>query len=306
MLHEYLKTLQGLVRDRTQTNLNPEDLVSYVNRARREIALRTQCIRILPPVAGQIASITVLTPGSGYSNPSVQISPPDAPSGAAPNPGGVQATATAIAVSGGISDVSMTFGGDGYFQPTATIADPTGSGAQLAPVVTPISTTQQNQEIYSFSAIPLQQYPGVRSVYWVNSITIIFSNFRYSLPCYPFSVYQALIRQYSRQYSYVPGLAGQFGQGSNGSLYLYPIASQQYQLELDCFCLPTDLTADGEFEALAQPWTDAVPIGAAVYAYEELQNLNASTYYQRKFDEYVHRYSAWARPGRVTNPYGRW
>ena len=306
MLNEYLKALQGFLRDRAQRNLSPEDLIAYINRSRREIALRTQCVRILTPIAGQIESIEVLAPGDEYTAPVVTIAPPDAPSGALPNPGGAQATAVAMLLGELIAGISMTFGGDGYFQPVATITDPTGSGALLRPTVTPISTTQANQEVYQFANIPLKQFPGVGSVFWVQSISIIYSNYRYSLPCYPFSVYQSHIRQFPNQFSYVPVLAGQYGQGSNGSLYLYPIASQKYQLELDCFCLPTSLSTDRDFEPIAEPWTDAVPIGAAVYAYEELQNLNTATYYQKKFDDYTHRYSAYARPGRVTNPYGRW
>ena len=278
----------------------------YVNRARREIALRTQCIRILTPIAGQIESIAVTNPGSGYTNPIVTISPPDAPNGMQPYPGGLQATAVAQQIGGQISNVSVSGGGDGYFQPQATLNDPTGTGAVLVPHITPISQTQGNQEVYRFADIPLAQFPGVGAVFAVQSISIIYANYRYSLPCYPFSVYQSMIRQYPRQYLFVPTISGQYGQGTNGSLYLYPIASARYQIELDCFCLPTPLSDDQQFESLAEPWTDCVPMGAAVYAYEELQNLNSATYWQRKFDDYTHRFSAHARPGRVTNPYGRW
>lgn len=305
MLHQYLKTLQGFVRDRAQQNLNPEDLIEYINRARREIALRTQCIRILTPIAGQIESVDVVDPGSGYTAPVVTISPPDAPNGAPPYPGGAQATALAQQVGGQITNVSMKFGGDGYFQPAATITDPTGTGAILQPVVTPISATQGQQEVYSFASIPLAQFPGVGAVFWVQSISIIYSSWRYSLLCYSFSEYQKM-RQYPRQYLYVPAVAGQYGQGTNGSFYLYPIASSPYQMELDCYCLPIDLATDQDVERIAAPWTDAVPIGAAVYAYEELQNLNSAAYYQKKFDDYTHRYSSYARPGRAVNPYGRY
>ena len=306
MLNEYLKALQGFLRDRAQRNLSPEDLIAYINRSRREIALRTQCVRILTPIAGQIESIAVVAQGDEYTAPVVTITPPDAPSGALPNPGGAQATAVAMLAGEMIGGVSMAFGGDGYFQPVATITDPTGSGAVLRPTVTPISATQGNQEVYEFSKIPLKQFAGVGAVFWVQSISIIYSNYRYSLPCYPFSVYQSHIRQFPNQYSYVPVLAGQYGQGSNGSLYLYPIASQKYQLELDCFCLPAPLSTDRDLEAIAEPWTDAVPIGAAVYAMEELQSYNNAKYWQEKFDSYVHRYSAYARPGRTINPYGRY
>lgn len=306
MLAEYLKTLQGFVRDRAQKNLEPDDLISYINRARREIALRTQCIRVLTPIAGQIESIAVLNPGQNYTAPVVTISPPDAPGGMLENPGGAQALAVAQLLNGQISNVSMVNGGDGYFQPSVTVTDPTGSGAVLSARVMPFSQTQGSQEVYRFSDIPLRQFPGVDSVFWVQSVSIIFSNYRYSLAVYPFSAYQAFIRQYPRQYLFVPTVAGSFGSGSEGALYLYPIASSPYQLELDCYCLPTDLEDYDQFEAIAKPWTDAVPLGAAVYAFEELQNLNSARYWAEKFDSYVHKYSAWARPGRAINPYGRY
>jgi hypothetical protein len=333
MLHEYLKALQGFLRDRAQRTLSPEDLISYINRARREIALRTQCVRVLTPIAGQIESITVTYPGSGYSNPLVLISAPDAPNGAQPYPGGAQAIAVAQQVGGQITNVSMTFGGDGYFQPSVSIIDSSlsglfvlgqsklggpdvlgyagisgipGANATAVANITPICETQGFQEVYPFSSVSLAMYPGLGKIFAVNSVSIIFANYRYSLPIYPFSVYQSMIRQYPQQYLYVPTFGSQFGQGTNGSFYLYPIASTRYQMEWDCFCTPAPLRSDGDFEAIAEPWTDAVPIGAAVYAYEEIQNLNASRYYQEKFDQYVHRYSAYARPGRVTNPYGRY
>jgi hypothetical protein len=308
MLDEYLKTLQGFIRDRSQKNINPEDAISYINRARREVALRTQCIRILTPISGQIESIQVTAPGSGYSAPVVTIPPPDFPSGAPPNPGGAQATALATQIGGQISNVSMTFGGDGYFQPIPSINDPTGRGATLIARITPLTVTQGFQEVYPFSgaAPALAQYPGVGEIFVVNSISFIYANYRYSLPVYSFTEYQAKIRQYPQQYLFVPTMAAQFGQGTNGSIYFYPIPSTIYQMEWDSFCLPTNLSDDYQLEPIAKPWDDAVPIGAAVYAYEEMQNLNAATYYQKKFDEYVHRYSAWARPGRTTNPYGRY
>ena len=308
MLFDYLKTVQGFLRDRNQKNLNPEDLVSYVNRARREIALRTQCIRILTPISGQIESIQVTAPGSGYTNPVVDIPPPDFPGGTLPYPAGAQATATATQIGGQISNVSMNFGGDGYFQPVPVIVDPHGIGARVVARITPISVTRGSQEVYPFSGAQaaLAQYPGVGSIFAVHSISFIFANYRYSLPVYPFSVYQSHIRQYPQQYLFVPTMAAQFGQGTNGSIYFYPIPSTIYQMEWDCLCLPIDLQDDGQTEGIPGPWTDAVAIGAAVYAYEELQNLNSARYYQTKFDEYVHRYSGWARPGRQVNPYGRW
>lgn len=312
MLNDYLKTVQGWIRDRAQKDVDPEDLIRYINRARREIALRTQCVRILSPIQGQITAIQLTAGGKDYTNPVVTITPPDSPSGrpiglgGSTSPAGVQATATAQMIGGTIVNISMTNGGDGYFEPAVTISDPTGTGATAIARITPISTTVGTQEVYPFSMIPLQYFAGVKEVFAVKSVSFIYANYRYSLPCYPFSVYQALIRQYPQQYQYVPTMCAQYGQGSNGSLYFYPLPSTAYQFELDCFCLPADLLNDDMPEAIADPWTDAIPIGAVVYAMEEMQSYNNARYWQAKFDEYVHRYSSYARPGRMINPYGRY
>jgi hypothetical protein len=136
---------------------------------------------------------------------------------------------------------------------------------------------------------------------------VIYTNYRYSLPMYAFSVYQAMIRQYPFQYQYVPSFASQFGQGAGGSFYAYPLPSQTYQWEFDCFCLPTEMLLDNSVpEAIPQPWTDAVQYMAVQLAFQELGNLNAAKYYEQQFDNRTLGYSSQARPGRMTNPYGRY
>lgn len=306
-LFDYLKQTQRFLRDGQQKLENPADLIIYVNRARREIAGRSQTLRALTPIGAPIQSLQVVLPGSGYTAPQIVITPPDAPSGALPFPAGAQATALAGFAAGKITDAEVQFGGDGYFQPVASVVDPTGKGAALAVTLAPyLNQTQANQEVYRFADVNLQQFPGYSAVFAVKSVSIIYANYRYSLPAYSLSVYQAMIRQYPRQYLYVPTMAGSDERGTAGQLYLYPIASQAYQMEWDCFCLPSDLLTDQDFEALPLPWTDAVPYFAAHLAFLELQNLNAAKYYLELYDSMVHRYSAYARPGRMTNPYGRY
>lgn len=306
-LFDYLKQVQRFLRDGQQKLENPSDLIVYVNRARREMAGRAQILRILTPIGAPIQSIQITATGSGYTLPQVTITPPDAPSGGLPFPGGAQATALATAAAGHISDIEVQFGGDGYFQPTVTITDPTGTGATATATLAPyINQTAINQEIYKYSDINLSQFPGVAAIFAVKSVSIIYSNYRYSLPAYPLTIYQAMIRQYPRQYLYVPTMAGTDERGTAGQLYLYPIASQAYQMEWDCFCLPSDLLTDLDYEALPLPWTDAVPYFAAHLAFLELQNLNAAKFYLDLYDNMTHRFSAYARPGRANNVYGRY
>ena len=304
----HLKQTQRFLREQKQQFENPDDLLVYINRARREVAGRTQCIRRLTPISGQCVSVQVLTGGSGYVNPVATITTPDFPSGILPSPNGRQATAGVSLNGGVITGIDINDGGDGYFEPNITITDATGpgSGATATVAISPINTLNIGQEVYPFSNIYLGNWPGVDSVHAIKSASVIYANYRYMLPMYAFSTYQSMIRQYPFQYQYVPTFCSQFGQGAGGSFYAYPIPSQTYQWEFDCFCLPTDMTVDNSVpEAIPQPWTDAVPYMAAQLAYMELQNLNMAKYYQTEFDRMTLGYSSQARPGRAINPYGR-
>jgi hypothetical protein len=305
-LFTYMKLCQHLVRDTNQQLINPLTLIDYINRARREVAMRSQCLRALPPTSGGVETITVTAGGSGYTDPTVTVTAPDEPGGQALFPAGAQATAVATEVGGIITNIDVTFGGSGYFQPQVTISDPTGSGATATALPSPILTLNPYQESYNFSDIPLQTYPGYSSVYGVRSVSLVYSSYRYSLPQYSWSTYQAMVRQYPNQYYYVPTMCSQFGQGSSGSIYFYPLPSQLYQLELDCYCFPQDLRTDQDVEAIPDPWTQAVGWLAVHYCYLELQNLNAAEYYRKLFEAQMPRYRSAASPGRTVNPYGRY
>lgn len=308
MLNKYIAQVQRFCRDQRQEFLDVGNLTDYINRARREVAGRTQCIRRLTTISGSIKSWTVTNGGSGYSNsPTLTITPPDFPSGATPNPNGAQATATCVVQNGVITAIYSQYGGAGYFQPQMTITDPTGSGATATANVAFINTLNQGQEVYKFSDVDLSMFPGVGSCYAVKSVNIIYSNYRYTVPIYAFSVYQGFIRQYpAGQYQYVPSFGAQYGQGVDGSFYLYPLPSQTYQIEFDMFCLPADLIDDQSVETIPAPWDDVIPYFAAHLAFAELQNWNVSKYMLQLFDDMTLRKSNYARPGRVVNIYGRY
>jgi len=307
-LFEYLEQTQRFIRDAKQEFVDPQNLIEYVNRARREVAERTQCVRRLTPISGSVVQANVISGGSGYSAATVvTITPPDVPSGAPPYPGGAQATALPIIIAGVIQAVDIQYGGSGYFQPIATVTDSGGgTGAEVTLTISPINLLQPNQEQYSFSDINVSMFPGVDSVYAIKSVSVLYANYRYSLPMYSFSVYQSMIRQYPYQYTYVPTFCSQYGQGNAGSFFAYPWPSQIYAWEFDCFCIPQDLINNQSVDVIPQPWSDVVPYFAAHLAYLELQNANFGKMYLDLFDKMTQRKSDYARPCRVTNPYGRW
>lgn len=305
-LNQYMQDVQRLLREAKQSLSNPDDLRVYINRARREIAMRSQAIRVLTPISGSVVSCTVTDGGTGYSmTPTVTISDPDFPSGGVSDPNGAQAIAVATVQGGVIVGIDVEYGGSGYFQPTITIEDATGVGATATLAISPINILNEGQEQYKTSDINIEMFPGVESIYFVRGISVIYSNYRYSLPCYPFTVYQSYIRQYPNQYQYVPTFCSQFGQGVDASFFFYPLPSQAYQVEFDVQCIPSDLVDNQSVEALPAPWTDAVMYFAAHIAFAELQNFNASKFYLDLYDKFAQRYSDYARAGRVINPYGR-
>lgn len=305
-LFDYMKQVQRLIGDAKQEKIAPNDIIAYINIARRQVAELTQCVRVLTPISGSITTITVLTPGSGLTSPTVTITTPDFPSGNPTNPGGLQATAIAHLSGGSVASITVSNAGSGYFQPQVTITDPTGTGATASATVSSINTVNQNQEVYPFANAPLGDTPGVGSIFAVKSVTIIFDNLRYILPCYSFSTYQNYIRNYPFQYSYVPTVCSQYGQGGNGSLYYYPQPQQTYQTEWDAFCLPINLVDDTTPEAIPLPWSDAVPYFAAYLALLEMQKANDARGMLELFDKHLLRQSNSARPGRASNPRGRW
>lgn len=306
-LFDYQKQAQRFLREKKQDLINPEDLIVYINRARREVAMRTQCIRVLTRISAPIQTASVISGGIGYSStPTISITPPDFPGGAGNNPLGAQATGSLTVQGGSITACGVTYGGDGYFQPIAAITDATGTGASVSLFTAPINQLNAGQEVYPFSGVYLSANPGVQSVFAVQSISIIYANYRYSLPVYSFSTYQAMIRQYPFQYQYVPTFASQYGQGTAGSFYVYPLPSETYQYELDCYCLPSDLKRDLDYEVIPDPWTDAIAYFAAHQGMLDMQNYNISKYYLELFNSQLGIYSHSARVGRVVNPYGRY
>lgn len=304
-LFDQLQQTQRFLREQSQTFENPDDLISYVNRARREVALRTQCIRVLTSSAGAITGYSVTAAGSGYTEaPVVAVTAPDFPSGMLPNPNGLQATAQATVINGSVAAIDPLVGGEGYFQPTVSITDPTGIGATATATVSGVNLLNQGQEKYDFSGIDLSGNPGCKSVYAVRGVSIIYSGYRYSLESMAWSRYQ-IYRAYPYQYQYTPAIMSQFGQGASGSVFFYPLPSQPLQAEWDCQCLPIDLIDDQTPEAIPEPWTDAVPYMAAHLAMSELQNYNAAKYYLDLYMKFALSYSQFTRIGRAANPYGR-
>lgn len=312
----YMQQLQRLIGfDEHQAIYNPDDLIEFINIARAEVAAQGQCIRRLSPAQASIMTLEVVNPGVNYTNPTLVISTPDAPSGSPPNPAGLQAQGVCMAIGGQIVTAGLTVGGDGYFQPHVTVNDPTGVGAVITAQVGPVWQTNFGQEEYLFRDIPLGGFAGIKEVLAIRSVSFNWNNWQWSASRVGFSKYMALIRQYVASFYAPPVWCCQFGQGVDGSYKLYPLPDQPYSQSVDCMCMPYDLTDDLTYEAIPTPWRHAVPYYAAHLcllskAAEIPQMLPlANTYFNEKtgglFQVSMRRARAFSQPGYASSYYGR-
>jgi len=315
-LYYYLQQVRRLIGyDEHMALYNEDDLIEFINIARAEVAAQGQCIRRLSPSQSSIYTLQVLQPGINYTAPTLSISAPDAPSGSKPYPQGLQATGICMQLGGQIATAGVTVGGAGYFAPSVTVNDPTGSGAVIKANLGPLWETVFGQEEYAFADIPIAGFAGVGSVLAIRSVSFVWANWQWSASRLSFSKYQALIRQYVASFFAPPVWCCQFGQGVDGSYKLYPLPDQSYQMSADCICLPVELTDDTTYEAIPQPWRRAVPYFAAHLtllskAAEIPQMLPlANTYFNERtgglFQVEMRRARAFAQPGYASSYYGR-
>lgn len=286
-----------------------DELNRYIAKARRQVALEGQCIRALTPIAGPISSITVGSAGGGYTAVDIVVSSPDMPDGGPRFPNGVQATALASLAGSTIGSVAVLSGGQGYFAPVALVSGD-GSGASVTAVVSGLMATVAGQEIYPFawarSAVQAQQ-SGIAEIAFVGSISTFYGNVRYTLAHVGMGKYQALVRNYAGGvYQYNPGIFAQFGQGTDGTVYMYPVPSQRLPMEWDVCCIPQDLNSNDTVpETIPFPWTDAVVWLATYYAYSGKQRSADAQRAWGEFERFMKRARSMSQPFGVTNWYGR-
>ena len=271
-LTAYEKQTQRLLHDPNAQAYSLADLDVYINIARSQVAIEGECIRALLS-GGTVTALAIGVTGTGYTAPTVVFTG-----------GGAQATALATQAGGSIASVALVTGGWGYIPATSltvTVSDPTGINATLTPTVNNAATTVTGLEIIQFatlnglltawnSAAPQQgAVVGASQVIKVFSVACNQSGtYKPMLTEKIWSEFQAYLRIYSNTQQNYPIYWAQYGQGVNGSLYLFPWPSQPLQLDVDVCCTPIDLATNSTPEAIPYPWTDAIPYYAAYLAYE--------------------------------------
>lgn len=265
LLSDYITQVRGLVHDSSSIDFSDADMTSYVNQARKRVALDFHCVRSYFPgcttIAGQetypiyggTGGVKITNAGTYASTATVTF--------AAPGGGGTTATATCLM--GGtapnlfVQQVQMSNWGSGYTAP-------------------PLVTFSAGTVTAAGSSITLANVFDLFMMASVNGIQ------RTKMTWKVFSEYDAFYRANTLLTGQPVAFTHVFEQNL---FYLYPIPDQSsYFLEVDAVVIPNPLvnTTDTDTQII-DPVADCVQFYAAHLALMKLQNFDQAFKMEEKF-----------------------
>lgn len=271
LLSEYVTQTRDILKDPRAAFYSAASVKSWINRARSQCAQDNQCVRYMPASWGSVLTATVTNPGSGYSAATLTVTGPDAQGGSY-----TTALLTAVTSAGLMTSVIIANAGSGYIDvPTVTV-DGDGAGAEVVVTLTPHLATVAEQETYTFAAANavLDEIVGLKGIIGVQGISVSWGALRPTLSHIDFSSMQAYLRAQSIGMMNFPSVWAQYGQGSLGSVYLWPRPAQVAQMEWDCYCDVLPLVDDTSVDLIPGPWDQSVPFYAAYLAYLYAQRFD--------------------------------
>jgi hypothetical protein len=310
-LGAYLRQVQSLVHDFTESAWSRREMIERINDARKDVSLDMQVVRKLVTGVqlmrgrevynfdGAVCGVHITNRGQNYSSEfaTVTFSPPAS--------GGVQAEAFARVREPGptpppdpdedehhwhdrvrpgqIDEIIMTEWGQWYSEvPTITITDPAGTGTGA-------------------TATPITMLNAIN----VLSLSNLWNTMRYSLSYRPFTIFQAWARSLERQgFQSYPGMFT-IRPGEN-LVYVEPVPNQTYFSEWDIVKLAEPLVGLHDIDReVKDPYAQAVQYKAAAYLLMKHQNFQQAEYYNTRYDARVPRIIAGAGGIRIANPYNR-
>jgi hypothetical protein len=261
-LSNYTADVLRLVHDEGNNIYSSADVTAVINEARNRVVSDTACLRALQqwcmnPLqesynTGVIPAIQVLSGGSNYTSPTINIT--------TTCPTAVAAYGTVQTSGGVITGITLTNGGSGYdmvnYPISLAITDSTGSGAT-----------------FSFGA------PSV-STLAVLGINLSYGTTRYAMDWKPWSVFSAKLR-YWIGLQQQPTCWAEYG----GSVYVGPIPDQIYAIEEDSLFFPLPLVNSTDQDVIPIRYQSPIKYYAAYLLKISEQSLGESDFFKQKYDE---------------------
>ena len=229
-----LNDTAALLNDPTFAFNSKTQMVRWVNQARRDVAMRTGCIRRL--ITGQSAF-------GGSSQPGF-FTPGAAQPSSAPDPSSVTP----------LSSFNANYSVTNFGLPSGVLP----SSLQTIPGV------ERYPYVGFVNPVAQQQHAGISGVIDVIELASNWGGVsRPALDWLPWDEFQAYCRAYAVLNTAYPSLWSVMNDGPMGELYVFPAPSQAGDMEIDATCLPSDLNSNDDFDAIPIGFQDAIPFGAA-------------------------------------------
>lgn len=254
MLTQYLQDTASLLRDNNFLFNSQIQLTRYINQARDQVAVQTDCIRSI--IYGQAPFGTSAIPDTGT------------PGAFYPGTPGVQNFTTLVGV-----------------------------------------------EKYSYGyALPFLQrtLQGVRGILDVDNVAVSWGGNRPALNRIEWNDLQAYARSYNVGVFSYPFLWSSLGTGSKGQIWLFPVpqivsgdltTGAAGEMEWSVSCLPKPLHSEDDYEAIPEPFTEAVKFYAAKLAFLGSQRYAMAAIMDSLFNEQLGIDNAAVMRGRVPDYY---
>lgn len=302
LLSEYTTRLKTIVHDfPLQFYGNPLSTTDLINQARKYVASRTKCVRVLVPSSASVTGTSQVSGGSGYS------SPPTVTFSAPQTINGVTATGAAVLLGNTVQSITITNAGSGYQSaPTITFSGGGGSGASFTATIGNFCKTNANQEVYQYSAYNSILPAGAATILGVISIAVDRGGDKPVLAQKSWTELQAYCRAYNTAYLDYPSVWANYQLGENGNFYLWPIPAASYPVDLDVFCSPSALVDDSSVDLIPYFWSEAVAYYAAYLCYLYSQRAEDASRMFGEADRLIKEGTAYAAPLMFPSFYEGW
>ena len=269
-LNNYLNDTMALLRDQNYSFVSQQQMTRWVNEARREIAYRTGCVRRL---------ITGQSPFGAAAQPGLMVPGSFQPGSLPPTGGPIQA-GTSYSTGGGFST--------GFSSGFAGGLGSSGANAYPNTVVQNLCQTIPGVERYPyegfFNTFLQQEYAGCERVLDTIACSVNWGGVnRPSLDWMSWEDFQAYARAYAVLNTSYPSVWSVFNDGPLGEIFMFPIPSQQGEIELDVFASPSDIYADTDPEAIPHVFQRCVKFGAAKLQYMASQRWSQAEMMEEMF-----------------------
>ena len=299
MLFQYQQETQRLIRDTRQEQVEPADIVTFINEARGQLAGESDCIV-------QVGNLTLDSPTQVYPFSGITFAPVAVAGSLLYDNGGALNTddgtypASGSGAPGSIwsngGEVNVVLGGISV--PGAPVYFGSVTSAQLLALGglgLPTSDPQVSNQLWNQDGrvlISVGTEPGIAGTLKVRTLWYSVGTGQLWIRPRPwpwFSLYELSNPVPSQG---PPKVWAQYGQGASGTIYISPLPDIAYTVQADCICYPSPLATDNDPEVIPYQWTDCIPYYAAYLALLSMETplalQQADKMYQR-YGEYVAR-----------------